>query len=62
MLSGPISESLPVRSGGRFCPKDKELRCENLQLAYHQTPPCNMYRVCAQHEHVHTFVKALKKC
>jgi hypothetical protein len=26
------------------------------------TPPCNMYCVCAQHEHVHTFVKALKKC
>jgi hypothetical protein len=26
-------------------PKDKELRCENPQLAYHRTPTCNMYCV-----------------
>ncbi len=29
----------------RSCPKDTELRCENQQLAYHRTPPCNMYCV-----------------
>ena len=27
------------------CPKDMELRCENPQLAYHRTQPCNMYFV-----------------
>jgi hypothetical protein len=31
--------------GERSCPKDTELRNENPQLAYHRTPPCNMYRV-----------------
>ena len=31
--------------GERSCPKDTELRCENPQLAYHRTPPCNMYCV-----------------
>ena len=31
--------------GEHSCPKDTELRCENPQLAYHQTPPCNMYCV-----------------
>ncbi len=54
VLSFRISESLPVpvrmvhpggRSGARSCPKDTELRNENPQLAYHQTPPCNMYIV-----------------
>ncbi len=29
----------------RSCPKDTELRNENPQLAYHRTPPCNMYFV-----------------
>ena len=42
MLSGRISESVPVR-------EDTELRNEprsfGAQLAYHQTPPCNMYCV-----------------
>ena len=38
-LSGRISKSLPVRSGGRSCPKDTELRNENPQLAYHRTRP-----------------------
>ena len=31
--------------GAHSCPKDTELRCENPQLAHHQTPPCNMYCV-----------------
>jgi cytochrome c oxidase subunit IV len=31
--------------GERSCPRGHELRCENPQLAYHQTPPCNMYFV-----------------
>ena len=35
--------------GERSCPKDMELRNEprsfGAQLAYHQTPPCNMYVV-----------------
>jgi hypothetical protein len=38
MLSSRIAESLPVRSGGRSCPKDTELRNKNPQLAY-QTKP-----------------------
>jgi hypothetical protein len=38
MLSGRISESVPVRQL-----PDTELRNENPQLAYHRTPPCNMY-------------------
>jgi len=42
MLSGRISKSVPVRQ-----PADTELRCENPQLAYHLTPPCNMYCVVA---------------
>jgi hypothetical protein len=54
MWSGGISERNRVRPAAKWA---QGLTCQTAK-----TPACHIQIVCAQHEHVHTLLKALKKC
>ena len=53
MWSGGISKRNPVRPAGKWA---RGLTCQTAK-----TPACHIQFVCAQHEHVHTYFKALNK-